>query len=297
MLWRYLAYAESRGADLGNAAKIKPELNPFERDIADKLGAAGIPLVPQFGCSGYWIDYAAQHPTRPGQMVLAIECDGATYHSSATARDRDRLRQQHLERLGWRFHRIWSHDWFYRHEAEISRAVAAYNAAVAASDGGDGGYKAPGAPLTGATPLPGDAAKSLHSGSGWEGTPYGSPESAPHGDGAPDPLTARAGRSGRCPVSVGRGTIGAYDHAELVAVIRWIESDTLLRTHDELLEETMRVLGFSRKGARITEAINGAIGSARDPSWTQPTLRPVAPVYRPPTRSSRRHPRRNRWGR
>ena len=46
-------------------------------------------------------------------MVLAIECDGARYHSSPTARDRDRLRQDHLERLGWRFHRIWSTDWFF----------------------------------------------------------------------------------------------------------------------------------------------------------------------------------------
>src|SRR5207237_36256 len=92
------------------------------------------PLVAQFGCSGYWIDYAAQHPTKPGRYVLAIECDGATYHSSETARDRDRLRQEHLERLGWRFHRIWSGDWFNHRENEISRALAAYQAAVELAD-------------------------------------------------------------------------------------------------------------------------------------------------------------------
>ena len=130
MLGRYLAYAESGGADLGHVAKDKPDLNPFERDVEARLRAAGIPLIAQYGCSGYWIDYAAQHPTRPGQMVLAIECDGASYHSSATARDRDRLRQEHLERLGWTFHRIWSQDWFYRREAETERALAAYQAAL-----------------------------------------------------------------------------------------------------------------------------------------------------------------------
>jgi hypothetical protein len=103
MLGRYLAYAESGGANLGDAARDKPDLNPFERDVQAQLVKAGIPLIAQWGSSGYWIDYVAQHPTQPGRMVLAIECDGVTYHSSATARDRDRLRQEHLERLGWRF--------------------------------------------------------------------------------------------------------------------------------------------------------------------------------------------------
>ena len=94
-----------------------------------QLTNAGIPLVPQYGVSGYWIDFAAQHPTRPGQMILAIEADGAAYHTSSTARNRDRLRQEHLERLGWSFHRIWSQEWFHHREREVERAVAAYNAA------------------------------------------------------------------------------------------------------------------------------------------------------------------------
>ena len=137
MLGRYIAYAESGGTNLGEAARSKPDLNPFERDIEAQLTKAGIPVIAQWGSSGYWIDYAAQHPTRPGRMVLAIECDGAVYHSSATARDRDRLRQEHLERLGWTFHRIWSTEWFRHRDKEIARAVAAYRAAVAAADAAD----------------------------------------------------------------------------------------------------------------------------------------------------------------
>jgi very-short-patch-repair endonuclease len=67
-------------------------------------------------------------------MVLAIEADGATYHAGETARDRDRLRQDHLERLGWRFHRIWSTDWFHHRDAEIERAVDAWLRAVETVD-------------------------------------------------------------------------------------------------------------------------------------------------------------------
>ena len=62
--------------------------------------------------------------------MLAIECDGASYHSSPSARDRDRLRQEQLERLGWRFHRIWSTDWFRHKDACVDKVVAAYEQAL-----------------------------------------------------------------------------------------------------------------------------------------------------------------------
>src|SRR6516164_916057 len=81
----------------------------------------------------------AEHPKNPGRYVLAIECDGATYHSSYTARDRDRLRQQQLESLGWRFHRIWSTDWFLRKQEEIRRAQSAFEEAVRFADHNDQG--------------------------------------------------------------------------------------------------------------------------------------------------------------
>jgi very-short-patch-repair endonuclease len=239
MLCRYLAYAESGGSDLGPVAKGKPDLNPFERDVEMHLQAAGIPLVAQYGCSGYWIDYAAQHPTRRGQMVLAIECDGVSYHSSATARDRDRLRQEHLERLGWTFHRIWSQDWFYHREREVQRVVEAYEAAVVAAD---------------------RAGQSVEV--------AGGPEVQPALD-SDDPVGQTTGpaaprRLGPCPVGASRpGGITAYSRGELIATVRWIESDTLLRTEEELVAETMRVLGFIRRGAKITSAITAAIQQAR----------------------------------
>src|SRR5436309_6994994 len=91
------------------------------------------------GASRFRIDLVAQHPRKPGRMVLAIECDGASYHSTPTARDRDRLRQEQLERLDWTFHRIWSSDWFHHKKREIERAKEAYQAAVSEADRRDAG--------------------------------------------------------------------------------------------------------------------------------------------------------------
>jgi very-short-patch-repair endonuclease len=102
-------------------------MNPFERDIYEKLSAHGMHLIPQVGVSQYRIDFGVTHPERLGEFLMAIECDGARYHSSPTARDRDRLRQKVLEQLGWHFHRIWSTDWFYRQQSEINRCLLHYH--------------------------------------------------------------------------------------------------------------------------------------------------------------------------
>ena len=60
---------------------------------------------------------------KPGSYILGVECDGATYHSSKSARDRDRLRQDVLEGLNWRIYRIWSTDWYRDPEREFDRLV------------------------------------------------------------------------------------------------------------------------------------------------------------------------------
>jgi very-short-patch-repair endonuclease len=102
----------------------------FERDVFDMLRAAGHRVETQVGCGAYRIDLAVVHPNDPGIYVLGIECDGAAYHSGATARDRDRLRQTVLEDLGWRLHRIWSTDWGYDRANEMDRLLAAVDGAV-----------------------------------------------------------------------------------------------------------------------------------------------------------------------
>jgi very-short-patch-repair endonuclease len=105
--------------------------SPFEESIYNQLSAQGLAMDRQVGVSGYRIDLGVKHPTLPGRYVMGIECDGRMYHSAATARDRDRLRQQVLESLGWKLHRIWSSEWYSRRETEIARVIRAYLDAVA----------------------------------------------------------------------------------------------------------------------------------------------------------------------
>lgn len=85
--------------------------SPFEEAVYNFLDRKGYKVATQVGCSGYRIDMAVKHPTISGIYVLGVECDGAAYHSARTARERDRLRQDVLENMGWNIYRIWSTDW------------------------------------------------------------------------------------------------------------------------------------------------------------------------------------------
>jgi very-short-patch-repair endonuclease/RecA/RadA recombinase len=104
--------------------------SPFEDFVIAQIEAAGFEAVPQVGASGYRIDIGVRHPDWEYGYILAVECDGAPYHSSKSSRDRDRLRQQVLEGLGWKFHRIWSTDWFRDPRRQIERLRDALNGAL-----------------------------------------------------------------------------------------------------------------------------------------------------------------------
>ena len=87
--------------------------SPFEEAVAAHLQRLGWIVVPQVGISGFRIDLGIRHPERPGAYLAGVECDGASYHSSATARDRDKVREQVLKGLGWNIVRVWSTDWWF----------------------------------------------------------------------------------------------------------------------------------------------------------------------------------------
>src|SRR5216683_2930218 len=103
----------------------------FEEQVAARLTALGYDVKTQIGTAGFFVDLAVSDSEKPGRFVLGIECDGAQYHSSRSARDRDRLRQNVLEAHGWVLHRIWSTDWFLRPEEETAKVVQAIDAAKA----------------------------------------------------------------------------------------------------------------------------------------------------------------------
>ncbi|NKL79039.1 DUF3320 domain-containing protein [Rhizobium leguminosarum] len=109
----------------------------FEEQIMAALQERGYQVHPQVGIAGFFIDLAVADGAVPGRYLLGIECDGAEYHSSRSARDRDRLRQAVLEDHGWNIHRVWSTDWFQRPKAELDRLIAAIEQAKANALSGD----------------------------------------------------------------------------------------------------------------------------------------------------------------
>jgi very-short-patch-repair endonuclease len=120
VLKSFLHYAEKGELELPQETGREMD-SPFEEEVYKAVKDLGFDVVTQVGSQGFYIDLAIRHPEHPGKYILAIECDGASYHSSANARDRDRLRQSVLESVGWRIHRIWSTDWFRNAKAETQR--------------------------------------------------------------------------------------------------------------------------------------------------------------------------------
>jgi hypothetical protein len=130
-LHRYLDFAE-RGlpalelpAPPGGATPA-----PLEADVMREIEALGYTVLPHVGCSGFRVDLGVLDPKDSTRFLLGIECDGASYHATPTARDRDRLRHEVLGDLGWRLHRVWATEWFHRRHQEIERLREALEAAT-----------------------------------------------------------------------------------------------------------------------------------------------------------------------
>ncbi|NUP73183.1 MAG: hypothetical protein HOQ07_00805, partial [Sinomonas sp.] len=225
LMYHFLRFMASKGTDLTGGPNRAIPLNPFELDIKTRLEAAGLALDPQVGVGGFRIDFAARHPERPGRHILAIEADGASYHSGHTARERDRLRQSMLERRGWRFHRIWSTDWFNDADREVQRTLDAYRAALAAEP-----------------TIPSDEQNGHRSGEDWN----------------PGSTQRRLPR----PLFTRQLSITDYPESTLVQIVAYVRSDGILRSADEEMRLVMNELGFARKGARIEAAIRQAQAAA-----------------------------------
>lgn len=138
----YLEYAK-HGKDALTRSDSETEFlqfdSEFEEAVYTALDQHGFSVSTQVQSSGYSIDLAITHPEKPGKYVLGIECDGAAYHSSKTARDRDRTRQAVLEDLGWNIHRIWSPDWASNKQKEIETIEQKVNNLIQGTPTADGG--------------------------------------------------------------------------------------------------------------------------------------------------------------
>ena len=133
MLRSYIEFAQQGIIALEKELTFNNNLecdSPFEEAVYDFLQSKGYSVVTQVGCSVFRIDMAVKHPIHSGKFAIGIECDGATYHNSRTARERDRLRQAILEDMGWTIYRIWSTDWIKDPKTEEEKLINAVEKAL-----------------------------------------------------------------------------------------------------------------------------------------------------------------------
>lgn len=117
----FLQYAETGNMNVSEGKHEKIQ-SPFEESVYQFLLENELEVEREVGCAGFRVDLAILDSQNPGRYLVGIECDGAMYHSSPVARDRDRLREQILAGLGWKIIHVWSTDW-YRNREETQKKL------------------------------------------------------------------------------------------------------------------------------------------------------------------------------
>jgi very-short-patch-repair endonuclease len=222
-----LKFAKSKGNDVGIEGNQVP-LNAFELRVLNELEDLDLTVIPQYGVGKFRIDFAVADPDDINKMVLAVEADGATYHSSPTARDRDRLRQQVLEDKGWRFVRIWSTDFFKDPKAEAQRVHTALQRALRGEE---------------------DLVDAEEQGPGLS---------------AGNSATTRTRAYVAKPYLTKGQPVETYDPQQLVAMVNWItQGGEKLLTNEDIISQMMEELGYKKRGSKILEHFDLAIKRSR----------------------------------
>lgn len=222
----------------------------FEEAVGHAVRALGYACHPQVGMAGFFIDLAVIDPANPDRYVLGVECDGAAYHSSRYARDRDRLRQQILESRGWKIHRIWSTDWFFRREREVERLRIAIEAALAGRPLPDADHMYQ--PLDDA---PHAEPETMAIGSDAEAEPVGAPSPALSRRPAPYVFASLEIEPGEEPHTIAEPRLVA-----LVAQIVQVEQPI---HEDEVARRLASACGLQRAGGRAQQAVKRGLLAAR----------------------------------
>ncbi len=130
----FLTYCETRVLPERAIVTGRSPDSPFEEDVAAEVRNFGLEMEYQVGVAGFFIDVGVYDAREPRHFLMGIECDGAAYHSSQSARDRDKIRQDVLENLGWHIYRIWSTDWFKQGAKEREKLRSALKSAKLEAD-------------------------------------------------------------------------------------------------------------------------------------------------------------------
>ncbi len=242
----FLDYAENR--TLSSVAQQGESGSPFEEAVFEFLRARGHEVRRQVGCARFRVDLGVVHPGSPGCYLLGVEGDGAQYHSSRVARDRDRLRDTVLKDRGWKLHHVWSTDWYRRREESQKALLEALEraAAEAPAPRGDGAprlkeYGGPRPPGSGAAPAPGGqgpagARGPAEASAGTAGDNVGSAVGKGHARDLAEGGSMPAGEAGAAPAG-GRleDRVCDYEVCRSLGV----------RRHGELNEQTPAVLALA----------------------------------------------------
>jgi hypothetical protein len=264
VLKQFLRYAET-GENVHAVPLNEDPDSDFEVSVAAEIRRLGYRVDHQVGSAGFKIDLAVHRPDHEGRYMLAIECDGASYHSAVWARERDRLRQEVLEGLGWRFHRVWSTDWFHRRGEEARRLEAALNAAANAP------LPSRSEPLDiGPLPEPESVPPAIEE-----------PPQAPFEDaGLPDYVVAAF------PIAAA-GEPHEVPLGKLVPIVQRIVDIEAPVHREEITRRVAALFGKQRAGSRIAEAVDRALrqlarlqpGYADDHGfWTSPAAKTNMPL-------------------
>ncbi|MFL1461630.1 DUF3320 domain-containing protein [Roseococcus sp. DSY-14] len=247
--------------------------SPFEAAVAERLRAKGWTVHAQVGVSGFRVDLGVVDPDRPGAYLAGVECDGATYHRGATARDRDRLRQAVLEGLGWHVLRVWSTDWWVNAAREAERLHAALEERLTASRERRREEAAPQAEAGG----PAD----------------GAADAPPAGEAAPDAAEGDDDRAWAGDADAARFYDADYRDTLAAMVAAAVASHGPIRK-DRLIQRMARAHGFKRAGREIQERVEAAIPASlpqtRDSAGTFVWPAGVDPEAAAPLRRGERGP-------
>ena len=236
ILKRFLEAARDRGTVVAAAGAAAS--TPLEQDVADVIRGMGYLVDVQVGSPGFHVDLGVRHPDQPDTYLLALECDGPTWRDARWARERERLRQEVLRHLGWRLHRIWSTDWFYRRAGEIERLRMVLDEArrdaqeAVSMDGANGG-----------------ALETVIAAEPEE--PVLAPAAAPR-----VPLYVR------CVVPMGDGEPHELPASELVALVARIVTEEGPIHVEEAARRVAACFGKDKAGARILAATRTALEGA-----------------------------------
>ena len=230
---QFLHYAE-----FGDFEVVQPGTGETETEFEDQvlhaLQQRGFQVDAQVGSAGYRIDLAVRDESHPGRYLIGIECDGACYHSARSARDRDRLREEVLRRLGWRLHRIWSTAWFHDPNLEIDRMVRAIEDAKTTQGSGDTIIDA-----VSSSEIERRGAVSSNSGSAERAQPY---------------------NQAKLKIRLPRGC--ELHEVSPTTLARWLERVTIAEgpVHfDIAMRRIALAVGVQRRGNRIQKAFEGAL--------------------------------------